>query len=501
MSSIILKDLKDTKRLIGFDTSGELFQDDERILRVIYPESGPLYYTVLKICEQNNLFQFGIVQTREKEKGLGEDIKLNLILEHERIPFISYPHEWPVSMIKDAALFHIDLFIELEKYGLTLKDWHPYNVLFKGVNPVFVDFLSIIPIDNLEKEEYLSLRKIPSFISKLWDTRSKYLYRMYQIMYLPYFLFPLMILGREKGIIARNRIYQTTMNASNSCISKSDIFKTTKERIGYELNESLKKIFLIEPGKKKNKFFNSLKKELNQIAIIPTSSGYVDYYQLKNESFEFQPTSNWTKKQIGIYNALKESKPHTVLDVACNTGWFSILAAKMGSNVVSIDIDEECVERLYQFVKLNKLPILPLVIDIVNIKSELFPLPQKNDIYQKRMMDETPLIYSIETRIQCDMVFALALIHHLALGQNLSFAQIVKRLYSLTKKILILEFVTKKDTQIIEYTFFFPALHAQPEAFEWYTQKNLMIELHRFFKKVEIFESYPESRYLLICYK
>ncbi|MGH2746216.1 MAG: methyltransferase, partial [Thermoleophilaceae bacterium] len=31
------------------------------------------------------------------------------VLKHERIPFVSYPYEWPFSMLKDAALLQLDL--------------------------------------------------------------------------------------------------------------------------------------------------------------------------------------------------------------------------------------------------------------------------------------------------------------------------------------------------------------------------------------------------------
>jgi len=32
-------------------------------------------------------------------------------LEHERIPFVSYRYEWTFSMLRDAALVHLDLLL------------------------------------------------------------------------------------------------------------------------------------------------------------------------------------------------------------------------------------------------------------------------------------------------------------------------------------------------------------------------------------------------------
>lgn len=72
-------------------------------------------------------------------------------------------------MLKDAALLHIDLFIRLGRHGLVFKDWHPYNILFKGTNPVFVDFGSIIPTDQLLNEAYLTPPRVTPPFGLLWQ--------------------------------------------------------------------------------------------------------------------------------------------------------------------------------------------------------------------------------------------------------------------------------------------------------------------------------------------
>ena len=61
------------------------------------------------------------------------------VLRHERIPFVSYPYEWPFSMLKDAALLQLDLNLAALEEDMILKDSTPYNVQFKGAKPVFVD--------------------------------------------------------------------------------------------------------------------------------------------------------------------------------------------------------------------------------------------------------------------------------------------------------------------------------------------------------------------------
>ena len=65
------------------------------------------------------------------------------LVEHERIPFTSYPYEWPFSLLKRAAVHHLDLHLDLLDAGLTLSDASAYNVQFRGTRPVFIDFLSM----------------------------------------------------------------------------------------------------------------------------------------------------------------------------------------------------------------------------------------------------------------------------------------------------------------------------------------------------------------------
>jgi len=489
-------------RLLGFDTAGELFVHDEKILRGIYPEYETLYRNILETCEKNQFSTLGIVKTWEFNGTLSQDENFNLVLEHERIPFITYPHEWPATMLKDAALFHIGLFIQLEKYGLILKDWHPYNILFKNTDPVFIDFLSIIPIDALKNVDYLNPLHTPLFFGSIWDTHAKYLFEMYQRMYLPFILLPLELMVQKKYNQARKRMLQTTLNASTTTISPHEVFGfNIFKRVLFGERESIKKISLINRAHFSHKFFKFLIRELNHLDIKPASSDYVKYYELKNENFDFKPTAEWTNKQVVVYNTIQQLKPLTVLDVACNTGWFSILAAKNGCEVVAIDIDEASINWLYEYVKTEHLTILPLVIDITRSNEEIFPIVQNESIYQKRLTKSTPLIKSVENRLQCDMVLVLALIHHLALGQNMSFTQLFKILGILSKKYLILEFVPKNDDLIISDPDFFPAYKLDPNSFEWYTLENLVNELKKVFKTIEIVDSYPETRKLLICKK
>ena len=71
------------------------------------------------------------------------------LVEHECITFISYPYEWPFSVLK-RALHHLDVHLDLLEPSFTLSDASVYNVQFRGTQSVFIDALSIRPYQEGE---------------------------------------------------------------------------------------------------------------------------------------------------------------------------------------------------------------------------------------------------------------------------------------------------------------------------------------------------------------
>src|SRR5205809_3934748 len=116
------------------------FRDPEA--RVVYSASGEVLRELSprgreewKALERTRFFRRAledgrIVATEELEPGL---------LRHERLPFVSYPYEWPFEMLRDAALLQLSLLDEALDEGFVLKDGSPYNVQWRGSRPVFVD--------------------------------------------------------------------------------------------------------------------------------------------------------------------------------------------------------------------------------------------------------------------------------------------------------------------------------------------------------------------------
>jgi hypothetical protein len=487
-------------RYPGFDAKAEVFLTGEKVYRGIYPGAGTVYRKVLRICQEEDLFRLGIIGTRESDLSPYPELGYDLVLEHDKVPFISYAHEWPAAMLRDAALFHVDLYRELARRNLTIKDWHPYNILFRDAEPVFVDFTSIIPTEDLKAESYLTPPCVPRGFRRLWDSTSAYLNEMHRRMFLPYFLLPLSMMHQGRYKKARRRMLETTLNASCSVIEEREVFQGRNgSRLIYEVNQALKRIALLERTTAKKNFWRAVRREIEGLKVSVSKSVYTGYYKQKREDFAFEPSEKWPDKHRIVYEVMRGTKLETVLDVSCNTGWFSVLAARQGSRVVAFDIDEACMNLLYSQAKREKLSIMPLVLDLADLTPDVFPITYDDEPERSHIGGDFPILLSTEKRLKCDLVLALAIVHHMVLGQGWSLQKMTDILAGFTKKYLIVEFVAKEDPLVMGEPTFFPALSAAPHGFGWYTFDNFVRELEKKFRQIRVFQSSGATRIMLSC--
>ncbi len=105
--------------------------------------------------------------------------------------------------------------------------------------------------------------------------------------------------------------------------------------------------------------------------------------------------------------------PHaTVFDLGANAGEFSRALAGLGANVVAFDLDRGAVEGHYQSLAGTAGPVLPLVSDLTN------PSPGLGWAGEERK--------SLAGRGPVDLILAVALVHHLAIGNNVPLPHIAR---------------------------------------------------------------------------
>lgn len=411
---------------------------------------------------------------------------------------ITYPHEWAPAMLKEAVLYHLDLLLELDDCGLTLKDALPENILFTANNPVFVDFFSIVSRDDLCKESWLTSA---SLLGE--DPRSTVL----RLMFVPYMLLPLMMYagrawveGRELlavhhcnnvaglvphwGFVKKTRLNKAKTHIK-SMLGRGDILSDMAEMVIAEAHK-----VCVHPSMPWRERVVRLRALTTNLDVTPEPSGYSDYYSAKNENFSITDRALWGAKQSLIDKVLNDGKYATLLDIGANTGWFSRLAASTGISVISTDIDMPCVDNLRRIAKLRQSNILPLWMSFDDLIVESYSLDAQGN------QQEFPFHMAATARLQSDVVLCLGLLHHLTLGMGKSFAEVASILTPLAQKVLILEFIELDDPLIVNEPAFFPnrSKFAQGE----YSKEACLKCFSEDFELENVTLSHPQSRALII---
>ena len=94
------------------DRRGRIHHLDDRVLRTVMPVAVEDYEYVRFTGFVDRLIESGqlVAETPVDRSLLGKDgAAASLVLEHPRLPYISYPYEWSFSALKAAALLHLDI--------------------------------------------------------------------------------------------------------------------------------------------------------------------------------------------------------------------------------------------------------------------------------------------------------------------------------------------------------------------------------------------------------
>lgn len=393
---------------------------------VFYGEDGSLYRQVNNLyrAEYDMLMSSGLYDRLVKERLLiphqevdntpRETDDAYRVIQPERVPFISYPYEWCFSQLKDAALLTLKIQRLALEYGMILKDASAYNLQFFNGGPIFIDTLSfgiykpgkpwsayrqfcqhfLAPLALMSKQDIRSYRLQRPFLDGIpLDFAVKLLPA--RVFLRPGLFIHLYLHAKSQG---RKPSRATLKSASRRSVPKATL------------------VWLI----------NGLEAATKSLQWKPAGTQWVDYYS--DDSYTKEALSH--KLEI-VEQYLDESRPTSVWDLGANTGLYSALASKRGIPTISMDSDEGAVEN--QYLQLKNQPDanrLPLLIDLMN------PSPACGWNINERA--------SLFERGPADIIFALALVHHLAIGNNVPLPDIAEVFSKLCRR-LIIEFVPKED--------------------------------------------------------
>jgi len=354
------------------------------------------------------------------------------ILEPEFIRFISYPYEWGFSQLKDAALLTLQIQKLALEFGMSLKDSSAYNIQFHRGRPVLIDTLSfeIYPQGSpwVAYRQFCQHFLAPLTLMAYRDVRLNQLFKAHIDG------LPLDLTGKILPFKTRFKlplVMHIHLHALSQRRYSSAALDTTR---------TMSKVALLG-------LLDSLESGVKSLRWNPKGTEWADYYSDTNYTAE---ALEHKKLLVGEY--LDRIHPSLAWDLGANVGVFSRLASERGIFTVAFDIDPAAVERNYIACKnRNETHLLPLVQDLSN------PSPNLG----WRSSERTSLIH----RGPADAIMALALIHHLAISNNVPLESLAGFFRDLAKW-LIIEFVPKSDSQVQRL------LASREDIFSVYTQDN-----------------------------
>lgn len=436
------------------DPSGFVFYQNNRVFRQVNNS----YKT-----ELDTLFTSGLFEKLVTKKYLLQHTKVSsqagiripvgkntayALFEAQKIPFISYPYEWSFSQLKDAALLTLQIQKLALEYDMSLKDASSYNIQFFEGKPIFIDLLSF---EHYEAgKPWVAYRQFcqhflgPLLLMSMVDVGLGKLLQTY-------------IDGIPLGLVSK--LLPKKSYLSFGIVSHIHLHAQNQEKyassakVSNNTSLSLNKVALLG-------IIDSLESLIKKTKYESRSTEWGEYYTFTN----YSDTAFKKKRQL-VKQFLNLIHPKIVWDIGANTGEFSRVASESGIFTVASDYDHLAVEKNYLRAQKNKEQnILPLVIDLTN------PSPAIGWASSERK--------SFMERGPADLVLALALIHHLAISNNLPFSYIANFCSKIGTAVII-EFVPKSDSQVQKL------LQTRKDIFVKYTQEDFEKEFSKKFKIVK----------------
>jgi hypothetical protein len=398
------------------DPSGFLFWHEDKLYRQVNHYYRENYDHLIASGLYQKLSAAGfLISHEERQASLARTPDSYKIIQPVRVPFISYPFEWSFSQLQDAALLTMKIQKIAMEHGMSLKDASAYNIQFVQGKPLLIDTLSF--------EKYT--------LGRPWVA-----YRQF----CQHFLAPLALMAyRDVRLNQLSRIYLDGIPLDLASRLLPIGTRCKFSLLSHiHLHASSQKHYQNKPVKtserKLNKFsfmalIDSLQSAVSRLRWQPQGTEWAEYYDNTNYS---DTAIDFKLKCVDGF--LKLLSPRHVWDIGANSGLFSRLASARHIHTVSLDIDPAAVEKNYrQCRQEGNLFLLPLVGDITN------PSPGIGWGSNERM--------SLLDRGPANTILALALIHHLAIANNLPFVKIAA-LFSGLCQTLIIEFIPKDDSQV-----------------------------------------------------
>jgi ribosomal protein L11 methylase PrmA len=403
------------------DPGGRIYATAERIFRSVMPPSAPAYERARDSGLLGSLATRGLlVDTAERDPSLLGDIgpAPAYVLEHPRVPFVSYPYEWSFSLLKKAALHHLDVQLAALDQGFALSDATAYNVQFVGPRPTFIDHLSFRPYREGE----------------IWIGHRQFCMQ---------FLNPLIFWSRLG--LAPNSWFRGSLEG----IAPEELapLLSWRDKLSWTIlthvaaQASLQRRS-VEGGLAAGRFretrlpkasFRNMLLGLRHFisgCALPRAKTIWSDYAGNNSYAEAEAAA----KRAFVGAMAASVRPRLLLDLGCNSGDYSLVALEAGAeHVVGFDFDFGALETAVRRAEKDRLNFLPLWLDAAN------PSPSQGWGQAERK--------GLDERARADALVALAFIHHIVIGRNIPLDMAVDWIIGMAPHGVI-EFPPKSDPMV-----------------------------------------------------
>ncbi|HYN88337.1 MAG TPA: hypothetical protein VER55_07395 [Ardenticatenaceae bacterium] len=401
------------------DPSGFVFRHAGTLYRQVNQSYAPEYDCLMASGLYQNLVEAGLLIPHEEVSlDLASNGSAFKVLRPVPVPFISYPYEWSFGQLKDAALATLRIQRRALRHGMTLKDCSAYNVQFYNGKPILIDTLSFERYQ--EGQPWVAYRQFcqhflaPLALMSYGDVRLGQLLRVY-IDGIP--------LDLASGLLPwRTYLVPSLLLHIHLHARSQRRYSAAAARVSLPGSGFSQRAFL--------GLLDGLKSAVHRLHWSPEKTSWAAYYA---DLHEYSDEAGRHKREV-VTALLERVQPATLWDFGANTGLYSRIASERGISTLAFDFDPGCVELSYRAAgEHGDANLLPLVLDLTN------PSPGIGWAHTERA--------SLMERGPAGMVLALALIHHLAIANNVPLARIAE-FFAAAGESLVVEFVPKSDSQV-----------------------------------------------------
>ena len=403
------------------DPRGSLFRRDGVLYRHVDASAAEDFDLFERSGLRAALHDAALLIPHDEDPALAAERGAARVLRPEVVAFVSYPYEWSFSQLRDAALLTLRLQGIAMDHGMSLRDASAYNVQFHRGRPLLIDTLSF---------------------ERLPEGRPWVAYRQF----CQHFLAPLALMSTRDvrlGLLLREHLDGVPLDLAAALLPRRaharpplqlHLFLHAKSQRRHAADGADG----AEVGAPRRGFgpkafrglLDSLRAGVEGLAVPEGVGDWADY-----EAGATHYTEDARRRKEDVVAAwIEGAAPTSVWDLGANVGRFSRMASTRGIDTVAFDLDAAAVERSYVAAREEgDAHLLPLVMDLTN------PSPGLGWDGRERA--------SLAERGPADLALALALVHHLAIGNNVPLPMLMTTLGGLARRAIV-EFVPKDDVMV-----------------------------------------------------